>query len=291
MKRTILSYNLFLILILIGFQSKSQNFNNLPGAPEMLYGDTSRIGVPFAKDPHVIWFKDRYLMYYSVPGKQDTLGAMSDWGIGIASGNDLTNWERVGEIGPAGEWEKNGLAAPSAIVLNGKVHLFYQTYGNWIKDAICHAVSEDGIHFKREDFNPIFRPNGEWTAGRAIDAEIFKTDDKFFLYFATREPAMKIQKIGVASAPLSTDFRPSDWTQLTDYAIVKPEYAWEETCIEGASVIKQGGWYYMFYAGAFNNRPQQIGVAKSKDGIKWEKLSNKPFLVNGDPGTWNSSES
>ncbi len=43
--------------------------------------------------------------------------------------------------------------------------------------------------------------------------------------------------------------------------------------------------------GAYNNRPQQIGVAKSSDGIHWTKLSNKPFLMNGDPGTWNCCES
>lgn len=40
---------------------------------------------------------------------------------------------------------------------------------------------------------------------------------------------------------------------------------------------------FMFYAGTYNNRPQQIGVAGSSDGIHWTKLSNKPFLVNGHP--------
>ena len=47
----------------------------------------------------------------------------------------------------------------------------------------------------------------------------------------------------------------------------------------------------MFYAGAYNNFPQQIGVAKSSDGVHWTKLSDKPFLSNGAPGEWNSSES
>ena len=47
----------------------------------------------------------------------------------------------------------------------------------------------------------------------------------------------------------------------------------------------------MFYAGAYNNEPQQIGVAKSNDGINWKKISETPFLSNGKPGEWNSSES
>ena len=36
----------------------------------MMYADTSRIGVPYAKDPHVVYFDGRYLMYYSIPPRQ-----------------------------------------------------------------------------------------------------------------------------------------------------------------------------------------------------------------------------
>ena len=276
-----------LLLVLINtLFVQAQTFDT----PEMYFGDTSRLGRPFSKDPHVVKFKGRYLMYYSIPGipKSDT---MSGWGVGIAESRDLTHWNRVGEIRPAGGPETKGLAAPAALVHQGKVHLFYQTYGNMAKDAICHAFSEDGIHFTRNPTNPIFHPTGNWTIGRAIDAEVVKTNDRFLLYFATRDTTFKIQKLGVAAAPLTTDFSRKDWTQLTDDAILEPKYAWEETCIEGASVIRKGDWYYMFYAGAYNNRPQQVGVARSKDGVSWERLSNKPFLTNGDPGTWNNSES
>ena len=47
----------------------------------------------------------------------------------------------------------------------------------------------------------------------------------------------------------------------------------------------------MFYAGAYNNAPQQIGVAVSDDGVRWQRVFNEPFLPNGKPGEWNSSES
>lgn len=268
-----------------------QNNTGQMKLPEMYYGDTSRTGRPFSKDPHVIWFRDRYLMYFSIPPGRIAGSVSTGWNIGIAESNDLIHWVKKGEINPVGEFEKNGLCAPSALVLENTVHLFYQTYGNGAKDAICHAFSDDGISFKRNDTNPVFRPTGDWTSGRAIDAEIVKDDNRFLLYYATRDPDMKIQLIGVASAPLKTDFRRSDWTQLTDGPVLKPEFPWEETCTEGASVIRINGWYYMFYAGAYNNRPQQIGLARSRDGVKWNKISNKPFLQNGDPGTWNSSES
>ena len=30
---------------------------------QMMFGDTTRIGIPVSKDPHVVNFKGRYLMY------------------------------------------------------------------------------------------------------------------------------------------------------------------------------------------------------------------------------------
>ena len=39
---------------------------NAQQCPLMLYGDTSRVGVPYSKDPHVVNFKGRYLMYHSI---------------------------------------------------------------------------------------------------------------------------------------------------------------------------------------------------------------------------------
>jgi predicted GH43/DUF377 family glycosyl hydrolase len=258
----------------------------------MFFGDTTRIGVPFAKDPHVIKVGGRYLMYYSIPAYKDEANPIKGWGIGIAESKNLSDWKKIGEITPVGDYEKKGMAAPSAMVHKGMVHLFYQTYGNWTNDALCHAWSADGIHFTRNETNPIFKPNGTWNAGRAIDAEIVKFKDKFLLYYATRDPEMKVQMIGVASAPISTNFNREDWTNLSvDGPLLKPQYPWEETCIEGASVVEMDGTLFMFYAGAYNNRPQQIGVAKSSDGLAWERLSNKPFLENGEPGTWNACES
>jgi hypothetical protein len=73
--------------------------------------------------------------------------------------------------------------------------------------------------------------------------------------------------------------------------MLKPELPWELNCIEAAAVIVKNGELFMFYAGGYNNDPQQVGVAKSTDGIHWERLSDKPFLPNGKPGEWNASES
>lgn len=252
--------------------------------PTMYFTDAAS-GNPVAKDPKIISFKNKYWMYYSIPGKD------MGWYIGVATSDDLTNWEKLAEIKPAADYEKNGLCAPGAIVRGDTVHLFYQTYGNGIKDAICHAYSTDGINFTRNNTNPIFSPKGDWTCGRAIDAEVVAFKGKYLLYFATRDKGFNIQKQGVASASLGTNFNRADWTQLSDSSILEPSLLWEKNCVEGASCVVKGNYLYMFYAGAYNNEPQQIGVARSKDGMHWERISDSPFLPNGKPGSWNSAES
>ncbi len=287
-----------LLFALTGCQNKkplaADNIQSFNKQGIMMFGGITAEGSPAAKDPSVIKFQGRYLMYYSVPSSKG-------WRVAIATSTDLVRWETINTLEPAHPSEVNGFCAPAALVLGDTVHLFYQSYNNkekapWSRelaaqDAICHAWSKDGVHFEREPTNPIFRPHGAWTCGRAIDAEIIPIGDRLFLYFASRDPAQKIQLIGVASAPLDSDFSRQHWTQLVDAPILKPELAWEDKCIEAPSLIRQGNKFYMFYAGAYNNWPQQIGVASSEDGITWQRLSSEPLLARGAPGTWNQSES
>ncbi|MBM4029333.1 MAG: glycoside hydrolase [Planctomycetes bacterium] len=250
----------------------------------MYYADTS-YGRPFAKDPDVAWFNGRCLMYYSLNRGQ------AGFAIGIAESRDLVNWTKVGEVLPAAEYETKGLAAPAAFVRDGRLHLFYQTYDNGRRDAICHAVSQDGIHFTRNETNPIFRPTGDWNCGRAIDADVIEHEGRLLLYCATRDPEMKIQMLVVAAAPADSDYGRDQWTQLCDRPILEPQLPWEKRCVEAPAVCRYQGRLYMFYAGGYNNEPQQIGCAVSTDGVSWKRLSDHPLLPHGQADAWNACES
>ncbi len=272
---------LWLLLVLTAGPAAAQQ------RPAMYYSDTTRTGQPMAKDPYVLRFKGRYFLYYSIPPN-----ARLGWCIGIATSSDLTNWTRAGELTPGADYEKKGLCAPGVWVRGDTVHLFYQTYGNGPQDAICHAVSTDGLHFERDASNPIFHPTGAWTGGRAIDAEVVEFQHRYLLFFATRDPAFEVQMQGVAATnDLHSNFGRAAWRQLADSSVLRPRLPWEKKCVEGASCLRRGKWLYMFYAGAYNNEPQQIGVARSRDGVRWQRLSDEPFLKNGPPGNWNASES
>jgi beta-1,2-mannobiose phosphorylase / 1,2-beta-oligomannan phosphorylase len=257
-----------------------------PWRPEP-WGDSSRLGRPFSKDPSVIRFGGRCLLYYSMPGGAGSEG----WAIGIAESRDLAGWQKTGEIASERDYERKGICAPFAKLIAGEIHLFYQTYGNREKDAICHAVSKDGLRFERDPTNPVFRPTGNWNAGRAIDGEVVEFGGRWLLYAATRDPAMKVQMIVGAAAERGAGFGRDAWRMLADGPLLRPELPWERDCVEAPALVVRGGWLYMFYAGAYNNAPQQIGCARSRDGVRWERLSREPLLPAGPPGSWNSSES
>ncbi len=242
----------------------------------------------FAKDPAVVFFKGRYFLYHSaiIPGDKRLR-------IGIATSPNGENWtyETLLPLDFPCEGEENGHGAPAAIVLNGQVHLFYQTYGNWAKDAICHAVSPDGLYFEKDPTNPIFRPTSDWCSGRAIDADVCVFGDKLFLYFATRDQEMKIQKLGAAYAPADSAFHREDFTQAVADTILEPTLDWEGLCIEAPAAMVHENKVYMFYSGAYNCSPQQIGIATSSDGVHFTRMFDKPLLGPGNEKAWNASES
>lgn len=276
--------------------------------PRMFFADPASTESRRTKDPVVVRFLDRYWMYYTI------WLAPQVTGIGIATSDNLLDWTPVAKLPLEGSLEAEGIAAPGAIVLNGRVHLFYQTYSmrDFHGSAILHAWSEDGVHFTRDTTNPVVRPRHPdgraypWCSGRAIDAEAAVIGDRLFLYYATRDPSGRVQMMGASAAPLDGrgDFSRERWTTLTpDGPLLRPrtptpldppdlDLAWEGDCVEAASLLEHGGRFYLFYAGNYNQRPQQIGVAVSDDGIRFRRLNGgRPILTNGAPGSWNHGES
>ncbi len=254
----------------------------------MLFRSDVPDGRSFAKDPCVIRFHGTAYLYYST---LMTGSEQDSWQIGIAKSDDLENWTRCGALRAVQAAEGKGICAPGAIVLNDRIHLFYQSYGQFPKDHICHAVSDDGIHFEHDPSNPVICPTGEWNIGRAIDADVTAFRGRLYLYWATRDPRGEIQMLGVSSADLNSDFSAGAWRQECDAAILKPELPWEQKCIEAPAAITLNDRVYLFYAGAYNCSPQQISCAVSDDGVRFTRMSREPLLKNGPEGAWNAGES
>ncbi len=89
----------------------------------MMFGDTSRLGRPFSKDPSVIRFSDRYLMYFSLPPFAKELATTNSprgWSIAIAESRDLIHWKKFGSFGRPKSAIRTGCAPPARWFLRVK---------------------------------------------------------------------------------------------------------------------------------------------------------------------------
>lgn len=252
------------------------------------------------KDPSVVKFNGTYFLYYSQNQPDGT------WRCAGAMSQNLLDWTPLGTLALKVPDGKAGCAAPGARVIDGKLHLFFQSYGGRGTDAIVHATSADGITFDQPAVRHVVHPNtGTWHNRRAIDAEAFAVGDKLFCYWATRDPTGKTQIVGHSTAPRDADpADPASWTHATEAGPTlaprvptalddpKLDLAWEGACIEAPTMLAHEGHVYMVYAGGYNNAPQMIGVAVSRDGATFARQhAGQPILRPGPEGSWNASES
>ena len=74
-----------------------------------------------------------------------------------------------------------------------------------------------------------------------------------------------------------------------------PVGSWDERAVADPYVIRIGQYFYMYYLGQDRAVRQRIGVARSSDGIRWEKLRANPVVEMdedeagiGEPAVWQS---
>jgi len=75
-----------------------------------------------------------------------------------------------------------------------------------------------------------------------------------------------------------------------------PYRSWDECGVADPYAIRAGSHFYLYYLGQDRARPtrQRIGVARSSDGLHWEKLRTNPVLELdgeaglGEPAVWMS---
>ena len=95
--------------------------------PRVCFADTVS-GRPFSKDPALV------IVSRPVPALlfNAALQGPNSPGLGHRHRREpgLVDWQKAGELPSDRRRVAEGFCAPGAIVLGGKVHLFYQTYGN-----------------------------------------------------------------------------------------------------------------------------------------------------------------
>lgn len=212
--------------------------------------------------------------------------------IGYTESEDGIHWGVPQIVLPplqGSEWEADEVNRPVVIKHNGKYMMWYsgqmRPYRENGYSVIALAESEDGIHWERRP-EPVMEPEGGWEMQAIMCPHVLydEEDGLFKMWYAAgcnHEP----DAIGYASSPDGIR-----WTRYQNNPVLAgdPEYLWEQHKVVAPCVVKEDGWFYMFYVGHLHEERAQVGLARSRDGItNWEKHPANP-LICPDEGKWDS---
>jgi predicted GH43/DUF377 family glycosyl hydrolase len=166
---------------------------------------------------------------------------------------------------------------PSVVQLNGQLWNFYSEYDGhtWHTDL---AQSADGVAWKK--LGRVLSPDPKTWEGSYIAANGSAVyDGGRWLYWYVAGPGTRPQ-IGLA-----TGTEPAKLQKLAHPVLSPgPRGSFDELAVADPYVIHTGAYWYMYYLGEDRARRQQIGLARSADGVTWYKLRSNPVLSIGEPG-------
>jgi predicted GH43/DUF377 family glycosyl hydrolase len=174
-------------------------------------------------------------------------------------------------------WEAVDVLNPSVLNVDGALWNFYSGFDGktWHTGL---ATSSDGLRWQRQ--GAVLSPDPTTWEGDYIAANgsaLRRGQQIMYWYQGGRIPS-----IGLA---VSKDGR--NWTrQPAPVLQTGPRGSWDERGVADSYVIESGNLFFMYYLGQDRAQRQRIGVARSADGIHWQKLRANPVLELGAPGSF-----
>lgn len=221
-------------------------------------------------DPYVMIDSDgTYRMYVSWRRK----GA-----IAVTTSKDGINWSELQIVLNKDEttgWE-DIVNRATVVYHDGVYHMWYTGQSNKIS-KIGYATSEDGYKFVKQN-EPVIVNEKEWEKDSVMNPHvIFDKEEKVFkMWYAageTYEPdviAYATSKDGIT------------WEKYSQNPILKAnedKKALDRYKVGGCDVHKiSNNLYVMFYIGYTDINTARIFVAKSQDGVNWER-TGQPIIV------------
>ena len=199
-------------------------------------------------DPAVLRAPDGLYYAYATQGEHDGRSL----NIQVARSPDLVNWTRAGDalpVKPGWASRTQDFWAPHVSHHDGRYFLYYSAKPDAAltdsKRGLCLAVAVGA------------RPEGPFTDIGAplqcgegfVNIDPFAYDDpatgRRLLYWGSGFQPIKVQEL----APDRTSFAPG--SRPVDLVAVIPDEdpANYQRLVEGAWILRRGGWYYLFYSG------------------------------------------
>ncbi len=143
---------------------------------------------------------------------------------------------------------------------------------------VIRATSPDGRFWTESENSPGEDLTSTFGIKRLHGVEVVRVDTTYFMYYTGHDWDDKI-RIGLATSPDG-----DTWTKHPASPVIETgsEGTWESLHVWYPKVVKVEKTFYMIYGG-YDGIIAQVGVARSPDGITWEKYSGNPVVVHGLP--------
>lgn len=142
------------------------------------------------------------------------------------------------------------------------------------------ALSGDGVTWQKH--GTVISPSGWEGRYIAANGSALWYRGEFYYWYQAGEPFPRVA--------LARSRDGKSWKKVPDAVLeLGPRGSWDERAAADPYVIEAGEWLYMFYLGEDRARRQRLGVARSRDGVEWEKLRVSPVMELGDAGAFDEN--
>jgi predicted GH43/DUF377 family glycosyl hydrolase len=188
-------------------------------------------------------------------------------------------------------WDSGDVLNPSVVRFQGAYLNLYSGYDGktWHTGV---ATSSDGTAWRKT--GRVLSPSGWEGDYIAANGSALVDNGEILYWYVAGNP----WKIGLARSRDGVT-----WTKHPSPVMPPgPRGSFDELAAADPYVIRRGDALYMFYTGLDRARRQRLGVARSRDGVAWEKLRASPVLelgavgafdehALGEPAVWTSGGS
>jgi predicted GH43/DUF377 family glycosyl hydrolase len=204
------------------------------------------------------------------------------WHTGLAVSADGVTWHKEGKIlsPDPNTWEGAAIAANgSAIADESGILYYYQAGGDLVQIGL--ARSRNGHQWVKNGA-PVLPvgPYESWDERGVADPYVLRAWGRYYMFYLGMDRARR-QRLGIAMSDDGVR-----WYKLRGNPILElGEYgAFDEKGLGEPAVWAARGYYWMLYTGRDHNEVRRMGLARSRDGVRWEKL---PMVISGGEA-WDS---
>ena len=168
-------------------------------------------------------------------------------------------------------WESGDVLNPSVVREGSDLVNYYSGFDGHTWHT-GRAVSADGLHWRKQGKFLSPKPNTwEGTYLAANGSALWYAGRVWYWYVAGPKSRPEIGLEGRVVLPTG------------------PYGSWDEYGVSDPYVVRIEPYFYLYYTGLDRGSRQRLGVARSADGIHWEKLRSNPILSPGDAGAFDEN--